>query len=87
MRYSVPVEGLKELQLFNYNEAQDDFGAHRVFDRPGMEDGFQVCVWPPEEYCRRFSTCGECSADPRCGRKIIRNARIRNVGKSQSCMV
>lgn len=41
VRYSVPVEGLDELRLFDYSATRDEY-SYTSYDPAAMQSGFQV---------------------------------------------
>ena len=66
IRYSIPVEGLSKLKLFDYT-TDTDVISHTEFGVDTMETGLQVCPWPAEELCQQHETAGRCAADRNCG--------------------
>ena len=57
LRYSIPVEGLSTLRLFDYTEDTDAI-SHTDFGVDTMESGLQICPWPAEELCQQHETAG-----------------------------
>lgn len=55
VRYSIPVEGLTSLRLFDYEDKTDTI-SHTEFGVDTMESGMQICPWPAEQLCQQHET-------------------------------
>lgn len=66
IRYSIPVEGVTMLRLFDYTDDTDTI-TYNDFGVETMESGLQICPWPEEELCQLHETAGRCAADRNCG--------------------
>ena len=55
VRYSIPVEGLTSMRLFDYEDKTDTI-SHTEFGVDTMESGMQICPWPAEQLCQQHET-------------------------------